>query len=170
MAKKYWLVKSEPDCFSLDDLAASPKQTTCWSGVRNYQARNFMREMHAGDPVLFYHSSVEPTAIVGLTEVVREAYPDHTAWDKRDDHFDPKASPDNPIWQMVDLRLVQVFAEPLTLQALRDVLALRGMELLRRGSRLSVQPVGEKEFHEVLRLAGAAKAHGGLSRKRSASR
>src|SRR5215471_14772430 len=100
----YWLMKSEPESFSIQDLAVCPKQTTCWSGVRNYQARNFMRAMIRGDRVLFYHSSADPPTVVGTAVVVREAYPDHTAWDKRDDHYDPKASPENPIWQMVDIR------------------------------------------------------------------
>ncbi|HXT57513.1 MAG TPA: EVE domain-containing protein [Pirellulales bacterium] len=152
--KKYWLLKSEPTSFSIQDLAACPKQTTFWSGVRNYQARNFMRdEMRAGDEVLFYHSGAEPPAIVGTAAVVREGYPDHTAWDPSDSHYDVKASPDNPIWQMVDIKLGRIFDEPLPLDSLRSVAALRNMELLRRGSRLSVQPVSKSEFETVLRLA-----------------
>src|SRR5690554_3119788 len=95
---RYWLVKSEPNCFSIHDLAASPGKTTCWDGVRNYQARNFMRdEMKLGDRVLFYHSSTDPPAVAGVAKVVREAYPDHTAWQSGGDHFDAKASPENPI-------------------------------------------------------------------------
>jgi predicted RNA-binding protein with PUA-like domain len=157
-AKKYWLLKTEPGAFSIDDLAASPDQTTCWDGVRNYQARNFLRdEMLRGDGVLFYHSSAEPAAVVGTAVVVREAYPDHTAWLPRDEHFDPKASPDNPIWQMVDIRLVEIFAKPLPLDALRALPELKKMELLRRGSRLSVQPVTPAEFACVLKLAKAKK-------------
>ena len=122
MSKRCWLLKTEPDCFSIQDLAAAPRQTTCWSGVRNFQARNFMRDdMAVGDRVLFYHSNAEPSAIVGTAVVVREGYPDHTAWDPKDvDHFDPKASPDNPIWQMVDIRLESIFDEPLPLPLLRD--------------------------------------------------
>ncbi len=153
----YWLVKSEPDCFSIDDLAASPKQTTCWNGVRNYQARNFMKAMKRGDRVLFYHSSTEPMAIVGIAVVAREAYPDSTALDPKSDHFDPKASPENPIWEMVDLKLDEIFPEPITLAALRSAPALAKMELLRKGSRLSVQPVTEKEFETILNLARAPK-------------
>jgi len=157
-AKKYWLLKTEPGSFSIADLAASPDQTTCWDGVRNYQARNFMRdEMRLGDGVLFYHSSTEPAAVVGTAVVVREAYPDHTAWLPRDHHFDPKASPENPIWQMVDIRLVEVFAKPLPLDTLRASPELKKMELLRRGSRLSVQPVTPAEFACVLKLAKAKK-------------
>jgi predicted RNA-binding protein with PUA-like domain len=150
---KYWLVKSEPTCFSIQDLANSPAQTSCWSGVRNYQARNFMRDqMQVGDRVLYYHSSTEPMAIVGVAAVARAAYPDHTAWDAKDDHYDPKASAENPIWQMVDIRLEQIFPEPLTLEVLRKEPALKNMELLKRGSRLSVQPVTKDEFQAVLAL------------------
>jgi predicted RNA-binding protein with PUA-like domain len=153
-----WLVKSEPDCFSIQHLAAAPKQTTCWSGVRNYQARNFMRDgMHLGDKVLFYHSSTEPPCVVGVATVAREAYADHTAWDKKDDHYDPKASTENPIWQMVDLKLVEIFPRPVPLEELRKVAALTKMELLRRGSRLSVQPVTKAEFETVVKLAHTKK-------------
>ena len=152
--QKYWLLKTEPESFSIHDLAASPKKTTFWSGVRNYQARNFLRdEMHAGDEVLFYHSGGEQPAIVGTAVVVREGYPDHTAWDPSDSHFDAKANLANPIWQMVDIKLQEIFAEPLSLEALRGVKALQNMELLRRGSRLSVQPVKKSEFEAVMKLA-----------------
>src|SRR5687767_8142698 len=141
-AKKYWLLKTEPAEFSIEDLKRAPRQTTCWDGVRNYQARNFLRdEMKLGDEVLLYHSQADPPAIVGTAVVVREAYPDHTAWDPNDPHYDPKASPQNPTWQMVDIRLQEVFAAPLPLERLRQVAALAQMELLRKGSRLSVQPV-----------------------------
>lgn len=153
-ARNYWLVKTEPEAFSIDDLARSPGQTTCWDGVRNYQARNFMRDqMKLGDGVLVYHSSIDPPAVVGTAIVAREGYPDHTAWDPRDQHYDPKASADNPIWQMVDIRLEQIFAEPLPLETLRGVPALKDMELLRKGSRLSVQPVRKSEFDAILKLA-----------------
>lgn len=110
-------------------------------------------DMQEGDFVLFYHSNAKPPAIVGTAVVVREAYPDHTAWDKKDQHYDPKASPENPIWQMVDIQLDSIFAEPLPLESLREVAALKDMELLRRGSRLSVQPVRPTEFKTVVRLA-----------------
>ena len=152
--KKYWLLKSEPTSFSIEDLAKSPKKTTFWSGVRNYQARNFMRdEMHVGDEALFYHSSCDVPGVVGTAVVVRAGYPDHTAWDPNDSHYDAKASPANPIWQMVDIKLQEIFAEPLALESLRESPALRNMELLRRGSRLSVQPVKKSEFDAVLKLA-----------------
>ncbi len=151
---RYWLLKSEPDCFSIADLAKSPKKTTFWDGVRNYQARNFMRDdMKLGDRVLFYHSSCDPAGVAGIATVVKEAYPDFTAWDKTNDHFDPKASEANPIWQMVDIRLDEAFKELVPLAALRDVPALKSMELLRKGSRLSVQPVTDAEFETVLKIA-----------------
>ncbi len=154
--RSYWLVKTEPDCFSIHDLAACPKQTTCWSGVRNYQARNFMRDMQIGDRVLFYHSSAAPPAVAGTAVVARTAYPDPTAWDPKDDHFDAKASPDNPIWQMVDIRLDEVFAESVPIARLREEPQLVGMELLRTGSRLSVQPVRPHEFEIVMQLASGS--------------
>lgn len=153
----YWLLKAEPTSFSIADLAASPDQTTCWDGVRNYQARNFLRDdVRVGDRVLVYHSNGNPPGVAGTATVVRAAYADHTAWDKRDPHFDPKASPENPIWQMVDIRLEEIFSELLPLDRLREVPALRDMELLRRGSRLSVQPVKKREFDTILRLAKPA--------------
>jgi predicted RNA-binding protein with PUA-like domain len=155
-AQKYWLVKTEPESFSIHDLAKAPNKTTCWSGVRNYQARNFLRdEMRLGDRVLIYHSSTDPPAIVGTGTISREGYPDHTAWDKNDDHYDPASTAERPRWFMVDIRLEQVFQQPLSLDKLRSVAALKNMELLRKGSRLSVQPVREAEFNTILKLAGA---------------
>jgi predicted RNA-binding protein with PUA-like domain len=146
-------MKSEPESFSIDDLAKAPKKTTCWDGVRNYQARNFMRSMEIGDQIFFYHSSVEPACVVGLAEVVKKAYPDHTALDPKDSHYDPKATPANPIWEMVDIKFVRKFDEPLTLEDLRAAKGLEKMELLRRGSRLSVQPVTDAEWKIVNNLA-----------------
>jgi predicted RNA-binding protein with PUA-like domain len=174
-AKRYWLVKSEADCFSIADLAAAPRKTTHWDGVRNYQARNFMREMKVGDRVLYYHSGGDEPAVVGTAVVAREAYPDFTAWDPKNDHYDPKASSENPIWQMVDIRFDSAFAAPLSLAKLREVAALTKMELLRRGSRLSVQPVSEKEFAAVEALAKTAKganatASGKPNKKKPAAR
>ena len=145
--RRYWLVKSEPDCFSWDDLMAAPNRTTFWDGVRNYTARNFMRDgMKTGDLVLFYHSSAEPNAVLGVAEVVREAYPDHTAFDPTEDHFDPKSDPASPAWMMVDIRAKEAFARPVTLAELKEDGRLEGMELLKRGSRLSVQPVSREHF------------------------
>jgi len=153
---KYWLVKTEPESFSIGDLAKEPGKATGWSGVRNYQARNFLRdEMKVGDRVLVYHSSTEDRAVVGTATIVREAYPDPTAWDKKDDHFDAGSTPENPRWFMVDLRLEQIFKQPVTLEKLKGVAALKQMELLRKGSRLSVQPVRKGEFEAVLKMAGA---------------
>src|SRR5688500_4496727 len=155
-AENYWLLKTEPESFSIQDLAKAPKQTTCWDGVRNYQARNFLRdEMKVGDRVLFYHSSTDEPAIVGTAKIVRESYPDHTAWDKKDHHYDPTSTPENPRWFMVDIRLEQIFKQPLTLSQLRTIPALKNMELLRKGSRLSVQSVRKSEFDAILKLAGA---------------
>ena len=151
--RRYWLVKSEPEAFSWDDLTASAGRTTCWDGVRNFQARNFMRDgMRRGDLVLFYHSNAEPPAAMGICEVVREAYPDHTAFDRADAHFDPKSRRDEPTWMMVDLRAHERFERPVTLPALRAEPALAGMELLKRGSRLSVQPVEAVHWEIVTRM------------------
>ena len=153
--RRYWLVKSEPDTFSFDDLLASPGRTTCWDGVRNFQARNFMRdEMKKGDLVFFYHSSTDPAAIVGIAEVAREAYPDHTAFDAKDPHYDPKSKRDAPTWMMVDLRAREALPKPLTLAELRGVKGLEKMVLLQKGSRLSVQPVTKQEWDVICRTAG----------------
>lgn len=152
--KQYWLMKSEPDAFSIDDLRNAPRQTTCWDGVRNYQARNYMRAMKVGDQVLFYHSNADPPAIVGIAEVVRTAYPDPTQFDKKDKHYDPASDPAHPRWDMVDIRFVRKFSTPLPLDLLRKQPELKGMELLRKGSRLSVQPVRPSEWAVILKLAG----------------
>jgi predicted RNA-binding protein with PUA-like domain len=149
----YWLMKSEPESFSIDDLANAPKKTTSWDGVRNYQARNFMRAMEVGDQVFFYHSNANPPCIVGIAEVVKTAYPDYTALDPNDHHYDRKATPAKPIWEMVDIRLVRKFDAPIGLDALRNVAGLENMELLRKGSRLSVQPVSAREWKTVSELA-----------------
>jgi predicted RNA-binding protein with PUA-like domain len=150
---QYWLIKSEPETFSIQDLARAPKKTTSWEGVRNYQARNFLRGMRTGDRALFYHSNAEPSAVAGIVEIVREAYPDASAWDPRSAYHDPKASPENPIWSMVDVKLVEIFPRELPLDELRGVKALSGMELHRRGSRLSVHPVTPAEFRTIQSLA-----------------
>lgn len=150
-----WLIKSEPGTFSIQDLAKAPKKTTSWEGVRNYQARNFLRAMKRGDLAIYYHSNAEPPAAVGIARIVREAYPDPTAWDPKSDYHDPKASPDNPLWSMVDVQLVEIFPREIPLEELRDVTALAGMELLRRGSRLSVTPVSAAEFRTIEKIAHA---------------
>ena len=150
---RYWLMKSEPSVFSIQDLAKSPLKTTSWDGVRNYQARNFMREMAVGDQVLFYHSNADPPAVSGIAEVVRTAYPDETQFDRRSHHFDPASSRANPRWEMVDIRHLRTFSTAVTLERLREEPKLEGMVLLRKGSRLSVQPVTASEWAIVLRLA-----------------
>ncbi len=149
----YWLMKSEPSAFSLDDLRRRPKRTEHWDGVRNYQARNFMRDdMQKGDLAFFYHSSCPEPGIAGIVEITRPAYPDHTAWNPDSGHFDPKSSPHNPIWYMVDVRFVSAFEQPILLERLRRQPALRGMQLLKRGSRLSVMPVTKQEWSAILKL------------------
>ena len=149
---RYWLMKTEPGCFSIDDLAAAPGQTSPWDGVRNYQARNFMRDgMSVGDQILFYHSVTNPS-VVGIARVASESYPDHTAWDPKDRHFDPKSTRERPLWFMVDVQFVEKFAHPVPLASLRGVRGLERMELLKKGSRLSVMPVTEEEFMIVCRL------------------
>lgn len=153
MPKRYWLLKSEPEAFSIQDLAAAKGQTTCWDGVRNYQARNFMREMRLGDLAFYYHSNAEPPCIVGSVEIVKPAYPDHTQFDPKDCHYDPKSKMDSPTWEMVDVKLVEIFPRTLGLDELRDVPELEGMELLRRGSRLSVQPVSAAQWKVIVKLA-----------------
>ena len=150
---KYWLMKTEPDVFSIDDLIRAPNRTTHWDGVRNYQARNYMRdEMAVGDAVLLYHSNAEPPAVVGTASIVKSAYPDWTAWDKSDPHYDPKTDPNNPRWFMVDIQFESKLPRPLPLAELRTVSALEGMVLLQKGSRLSVQPVTKKQFATIVKL------------------
>ena len=155
MMPSYWLFKSEPESFSIADLARQPAQTTCWDGVRNYQARNFLRDtIQRGDRVLFYHSNADPMSIVGTAEVVRTGYPDHTAFDPQSNHFDPKSNQDVPTWFMVDIRLLQVFPKPVTRDELKACADLREMMVIRQGARLSIQPVSVAEWHAVHRLAG----------------
>ena len=154
-SRRYWLMKSEPRVFSIEDLVQAPKQMTGWDGVRNYQARNFMRAMKVGDQVLFYHSNAKPPAVVGIAEVVRTAYPDTTQFEKAHHHYDPASDPSAPRWDMVDIRYRQTLKTSLSLDRLRQEPKLKDMVLLRKGSRLSVQPVTEAEWTVVLRLAGA---------------
>lgn len=148
---RYWLMKSEPECFGLSHLEALPGATTCWDGVRNYQARNMMRdEMALGDRVLLYHSNCKPPGVVGVMEVVREAYPDHSAFDPEDPHYDPKSDPDQPRWFMVDVRLERPLGRLISLDELRADPALEGLQLLRRGNRLSVMPVSSEHYDAIL--------------------
>ena len=148
----YWLFKTEPSSYSIDDLKRDA--TTYWDGIRNYQARNLIRDdMKAGDGVLVYHSNAEPTAIVGLAKIVRAGYPDHTQFETGHVHFDATAKPEEPRWYMVDIAFERAFVRPLTLAELKDIPALKDMGLLRKGNRLSVQPVTEKEWKEILSRA-----------------
>jgi predicted RNA-binding protein with PUA-like domain len=158
----HWLVKSEPDVFSFDDLWAAPRRTTSWTGVRNYQARNYMRDgMRVGDLVLFYHSSTEPAGVAGVAEVVRGAYPDPTAFDPDDEYHDPKSRPDAPTWMTVDLRARERFERLVTLAELRATPGLDGMALLQKGSRLSVTPVTAAEWAIVYGLGKGGKREAG---------
>ncbi len=151
---QYWLLKSEASCFSINDLANAPEQTTCWDGVRNYQARNYMRDsMKLGDLVFFYHSNSEPSAIAGIAQIVKESYPDHTAFDPQDMHYDAKSDVKKPTWMMVDIKHVESFKKPLPLELLREIPGLSEMVLLQKGSRLSVQPVSLKEWNLIVKLA-----------------
>lgn len=150
----YWLFKSEPGCFSFDDLKARPEMTEPWDGVRNYQARNYLRDsVKVGDLVLFYHSNIAEPAVVGIAEVVRSGYPDRTALDPTGEHFDPKATPDNPIWFLVDVRWRQPLPRAVTLEAIRNNPLLAAMPLVKR-SRLSIQPVTPEEWRIITAMAG----------------
>jgi len=146
----YWLMKTEPSVYGIDDLAAQPDQTDHWDGIRNYQARNFMRQMKRGDRVFIYHSNVKEPGIVGIAEVVREAYPDFTAWDPQSKYYDPKSTPDNPRWDMVDVRLLERFPRTITLEELKADPELADMKVVQRGNRLSITPVTEAQWQRIL--------------------
>lgn len=150
---QYWLMKSEPSCFSIDDLQNAPNQTSPWDGVRNYQARNFMRNnMRVGDRVFFYHSNCNPPGIVGIAEVASEAYPDYTAFDPNSDHPDPSSTPENPRWFMVDIRFVTKWPKMISLDSLKQHPELSSMQLLRKGNRLSVLPVQKDDWEYITTL------------------
>ena len=148
---RYWLFKSEPDGYSFEQLRKD--KTTMWSGVRNYQARNNMMEMKLGDRGLFYHSSIAEPAAIGIVEVVRTAYPDDTAFVKGGEYYDPRSTPNKPMWMMVDVAYVEPLAHPVTLARMRAEPRLAGMTLLRRGQRLSVQPVMPYEWEIITELS-----------------
>ncbi len=154
----YWLFKSDTTCFPFSDLMAAPKKTTDWDGVRNFQARNFLRDdVRVGDGVLFYHSSTEPMGVAGIAEVTRAGHPDPTAFDPKAQHHDPKSDPENPTWYQVSIRGIRAIEPVLSLPQLRTVPALKSMELLRKGSRLSIQPVTAAEWTAVIKLASPKK-------------
>ena len=150
---KLWLMKSEPDVYSIDDLERDG--TECWEGVRNYQARNFMREMAEGDLALFYHSNAKPPGVAGICRITRGAYPDDTQFDRKSRYYDPKSKKEDPRWSMVDVTFVEKLDEVVPLQALKDDPALEGMRVTQKGSRLSVQPVEKKHFKRVLKIGKA---------------
>lgn len=150
---RYWLLKSEPDCFSLTDLERSPKQVTVWDGVRNYQARNFMRDdMQPGDLAFFYHSSCKIPAIVGTVTITKVGIADITALDPKSEYYDPKATPMEPRWYTVQVQFKERFADPVTLQALRQERDLADMALLQRGNRLSILPITPSQWETVKEL------------------
>lgn len=153
----HWLVKSEPDVFSVDDLADCPAQTRWWKHVRNYQARNFMRDdMAVGDHVLFYHSNCKPPGIVGICEVASAPYPDHTAFEPNSKYFDPKSSPDEPRWMMVDMKFVRRLSRMISLEEIKQHAdQLEGFPLIRRGNRLSIMPVDKDHWDFLLSLEHA---------------
>ena len=150
----YWLMKSEPDVFSVTDLGRRPRKQACWDGVRNYQARNFLCAMKRGDRAFFYHSSCPEPGVYGIVEVACGAYPDHTAFDPTSEYYDPKSTPDRPRWFMVDVRLKWILHSPVLLDAIRRESSLRDMQLVQRGNRLSVMPVTAKQWKTILKLAG----------------
>jgi predicted RNA-binding protein with PUA-like domain len=149
--RRCWLMKTEPDVFSLQDL--KKKKHAPWDGVRNFQARNFMKnDMKVGDNVIFYHSSTDPSGAAGLARVYREAYPDHTSWDPKSSYFDPRSTKQKPLWFMVDLEFVEIFPHYVTLAQLKADPHLKDMLVVKRGMRLSVQPVAKKDFDRVCAL------------------
>lgn len=156
-SRRYWLMKSEPDAFSFDDLWSAPKKTTLWDGIRNYQARNLLRDdFKKGDYVLYYHSNAKPTGVAGLAEVVRESYPDPTQFDPKSKYHDPKSDPDDPRWLVVDIRALEALPNFVSLSDLKANPKLADMMVCQRGARLSVQPVTTAQWKEVVRMGGLA--------------
>ena len=155
MPQNYWLMKSEPDCFSIDDLAKMPDKTTIWDGVRNYQARNIMKDqMQKGDLVFFYHSNAKPAPhIAGIAQIVTEkAIPDPTQFDPKSQYYDEKSSAQNPRWMTVRVKLIKKFSQPIYLDQIKNNPKLQKMTLTQKGSRLSVQPVKKNEWDEILEI------------------
>lgn len=154
MAERYWLFKSEPNAYSFDDLIRD--RVAEWDGVRNFQVRNWLKDdVQVGDRVLFYHSTTPPVGVVGTARVVRDGYPDHTAWDPASEHPDPRSTPDKPIWYMVDIEPERKFEEIVTLDQMRTMPDLHDMMTLKRGNRFSITPVTKNEFDTVVRLGTA---------------
>lgn len=149
----YWLMKSEPDVFGIDDLFKASKKTEPWDGVRNYQARNMMRDdMKKGDLVFFYHSNCKEPGIAGIMKIAREGYPDYTAFDPKEKYYDPKSDPENPRWHMVDVRYVRKLKRVITLSELKEIPGLAELPLVRRGNRLSILPVSKQQWDLILSL------------------
>ena len=156
--RRYWLFKSEPNAYSFTDLMNEPDGWAEWDGVRNYQARNSMRDdMKVGDGILFYHSNTKPMSVVGVASVVREGYDDFHGLDPSDAHYDPKATQENPIWSMVDIKGEQAFPNPVNLDDIKANPQLKDMLLIRKGMRLSIQPVSKEEFDEVVSMGGSSR-------------
>lgn len=145
-------MKTEPDVFGIEHLKARPRKTASWDGVRNYQARNFMRTMKRGDLVLFYHSSCPEPGVAAIAKVVKQAYPDHSAWDPTSEYYDPKSTPQKPLWYMVDVKLERELKRPIPLEVIKAQPALKHMRLVQRGNRLSVMPVTAQEWKVILKL------------------
>lgn len=154
---KYWLIKSEPNSYSIDDLAKLKQKTDHWDGIRNYQVRNMIRDkIKINDIALFYHSSCKVPGIVGITKVVKNAYPDHFAWDNNSKYFDPKSDPDNPRWLMFDVKLIKKFSKIITLQELKQHPEIAAMPLFRKGNRLSITPVTKEQYEFIIALTNNA--------------
>ena len=152
MSKRYWLMKCEPDAYTIDDLKRDKK--TAWEGVRNYQARNFMRDgMRIGDEVLFYASNADPSGVTGLARICRAGYPDEYSWKRGHKYYDEASSPEKPLWFMVDIEFVERFPDTLPLETLKNTKGLEDMMVIRKGSRLSIQPVSKSEYEIVVKLA-----------------
>jgi len=150
---QHWLFKSEPTTFGIDDLKNRPKQTSPWDGVRNYQARNMLRDdIKPGDLAFFYHSNCTPPGIVGIMKVVKAGYPDSTSWDSKSDHYDPKSSPDHPIWYMVDIQFVEKFPQIISLDEIKQQPKLQNMVIARKGNRLSITPITKEEWNTIVKL------------------
>ena len=151
---QYWLMKSEPETFGIEHLQRAPKKTHCWDGVRNYQARNFMRDsMQIGDQVFFYHSNCKVPGIVGIAEIVSNSYPDYTSFDPESKYYDPKSSPDRPRWFMRDIKLIKKFKDIISISTLRANPKLINMIILKTGNRLSITPVTTQEWQAILKLS-----------------
>jgi predicted RNA-binding protein with PUA-like domain len=156
MAITYWLIKSEPEVFSIDDLAKAKNKTTYWDGVRNYQARNYMRdEMKTGDKIIFYHSNSEPSGAVGICEVVKNGYPDFTAFDPDNQHFDPKSKKESPTWIMVDVKFERKFSRIVSIGEIKANKKLQKMKLVQPGNRLSVMPLTKEEYDEIIKMGNS---------------